>query len=240
MGMPITVEVRTPDAATLIEAAFARFAAIDRRFSPYRADSELTALNEARIAAHAASTELRAVLALAERTRAETDGYFDIRRPDGRLDPCGIVKGWAISAVARALAAAGAADFLVEAGGDMQAQGSPAEGGAWRVGIRHPFDETAIVKTVALAGCGMATSGTSARGQHIWNPHRPGRPIEDVVSLTVIARDVLEADRFATAAFAMGADGILFIEARPGLEAYQIGADGIATQTSGFREYVVS
>ena len=45
---------------------------------------------------------------------------------------------------------------------------------------------------------------------------------------------MLEADRFATAAFAMGKDGILFIENLPGFEGYAIDAKGIATMASGF------
>jgi thiamine biosynthesis lipoprotein len=57
------------------------------------------------------------------------------------------------------------------------------------------------------------------------------------VSITVIGPDVLEADRFATAAFAMGKGGIAFIENLPGFEGYAIDAQGIATMTSGFGAY---
>ena len=64
--------------------------------------------------------------------------------------------------------------------------------------------------------------------------HDPARPIEDIVSLTVIGPDVLEADRFATAGFAMGRAGILFIEQTPGLEGYLVDRNGRATLTSGF------
>jgi len=51
--------------------------------------------------------------------------------------------------------------------------------------------------------------------------------------MTVVARDVYEADRFATAAFAMGLEGIGFIESIPGLEGYAIDCKGIATMSSG-------
>ena len=68
----------------------------------------------------------------------------------------------------------------------------------------------------------------------------PGHSLASIVSLTVVATDVLEADRFATAAFAMGTDGILFIEEQPGLEGYMIAADGIATMTTGFRAFELS
>ena len=49
--------------------------------------------------------------------------------------------------------------------------------------------------------------------------------------------NVLEADRFATAAFAMGREGIHFIESLKGFEGYAIDAKGIATMTSGFEVY---
>jgi thiamine biosynthesis lipoprotein len=240
MGMPVTVEVIDARAAALIDSAFAYFAAVDQRFSLYKPDSEITALNEGRLHIDAASRELHDVLRIAECTRRQTDGYFNIRRPDGCLDPSGIVKGWAIRNAARLLAAAGALNFLVDAGGDIQTQGKADSGEDWRIGIRHPFNAAQTVKIVRLAGRGMATSGTYARGQHIYNPHEPSRAIDDIVSLTVIATDVLEADRFATAAFAMGEAGIEFIQRQPGLEGYLIGADGVATQTSGFRGHVIS
>ena len=75
------------------------------------------------------------------------------------------------------------------------------------------------------------------RGQHIYNPHAAGRPITDIVSLTVIGPDVLEADRFATAAFAMGRQGMAFIERMPGLEGYAVDGSGRAVLTSGFGAY---
>ena len=240
MGMPITVEVVDGAAARLVEDAFAWFAAVEQRFSVFRADSEITAINEGRLAPGAASPEMREVLAIAARTKRETGGFFDIRRPDGRLDPSGVVKGWAIRNAARALAASGARHFLVDAGGDIQCQGQAEDGEPWRIGIRNPFDETQTVKAVRPRGRGMATSGTYVRGQHIYDPHRPGQPIHDVVSLTVIGPDVLAADLYATAAFAMGRDGIGFIENHPDLEGYLIEPDGVATQTSGFKDYVLS
>jgi thiamine biosynthesis lipoprotein len=56
--------------------------------------------------------------------------------------------------------------------------------------------------------------------------------------LTVVGPTIYEADRMATAAFAMGRDGLAFLAARPGLEAYAIAADGIATFTQGLARYV--
>ena len=83
----------------------------------------------------------------------------------------------------------------------------------------------------------MATSGTYERGQHIYNPHLGRTPLRDIVSITVIGPNVYEADRFATAAFAMGNEGINFIEHLNGFEGYSVSSDGIGTETSGFNKF---
>ncbi|KQU96235.1 thiamine biosynthesis protein [Mesorhizobium sp. Root102] len=234
MGMPITVDIGGASNAELIDTVFGYFEHIDRRFSTYRADSEIAAINRGGIPVVDWSSEMMEVLAIAKQTKDETAGYFDIRKPDGSLDPSGIVKGWAIRNAAGIVQRAGINDFFIEAGGDIQSGGKNASGHDWSVGIRNPFNADEIVKIVYPRGRGVATSGTYVRGQHIYNPHGIGSPIQDIVSLTVIGADVLEADRFATAAFAMGRDGILFVEQTPGLEGYLVDANGRATPTTGF------
>lgn len=234
MGMPITVDVGGAWTGDLIDTVFSYFEHVDRRFSTYRADSEIAAINRGDVPIIDWSSEMMDVLAIADQTKSETSGYFDIRKPDGSLDPSGIVKGWAIRNAAGIVQRSGINDFFIEAGGDVQSCGKNASGHDWSVGIRNPFNAHEIVKVVYPRGRGVATSGTYVRGQHIYNPHGIGCPIQDIVSLTVIGADVLEADRFATAGFAMGRDGILFIEHRPGLEGYVVDTNGRATPTTGF------
>lgn len=234
MGMPITVDVGEMAGGTLVDMVFDYFAHVDRRFSTYRADSEISAINRGDVPIRDWSGEMTEVLALAEQTKNETDGYFDIRQPDGSLDPSGIVKGWAIRNATGIVRRAGMCDFFIEAGGDVQSFGKNASGKDWSVGIRNPFKGDEIIKIVYPRGRGVATSGSYVRGQHIYNPHEIGCPITDILSLTVIGADVLEADRFATAAFAMGKDGIFFLEETPDLEGYVVDIDGRATPTSGF------
>lgn len=237
MGMPITVEIADPGAThDNLEPAFAYFTAIDERFSTYKPASEVSRMNRGELASEAYSDELRTILALGEQTKRETGGYFDIWR-DGVCDPSGIVKGWAIRNSAQLLAGAGWRNFYVDAGGDVQVGGLK-RGQPWRVGIRNPFNRAQNVKILALTDCGVATSGTAVRGQHIYNPHRPSEPIRDIVSLTVIGPDVYEADRFATAAFAMGKRGIAFIQELTSLEGYMIDVSARATFTRGFERYV--
>lgn len=237
MGMPITVETVDTTSQMLMETVFDYFEAIDRRFSLYKDDSEISAFNRGEIEPLNLSVEMREVFALAERTKRESDGFFDIHKTDGITDPSGIVKGWSIRNAAHILRAGGCKNYYVDAGGDIQAEGKNADGENWRVGIRSPFNNQDVIKIVTISGQGIATSGTYVRGQHIYNPHAPSAKVEGVVSLSVIGPDILEADRFATAAFAMGEDGIYFIENLPGFEGYMVNAKGIATMTTGFGAY---
>ena len=233
--MPVIVDVPIATIETL-EAVFAYFTAVDARFSTYKAESEISKIDRGEILEEDWSDEMREIFLLAERTKDETDGYFDIVRPDGRIDPSGVVKGWAILQAAKLLESLGFDHYYVDVGGDIQTRGVDARGVPWTIGIRNPFKHDELVKILRPEGLGVATSGTYIRGQHIYNPHAPETKLTDVVSLTVVGSDILEADRFATAAFAMGKEGIVFIEELDGFEGYAIDAGGTATMTSGFNQ----
>jgi FAD:protein FMN transferase len=236
MGMPITVEITDSEDTQLLADTFAFFNKVDRRYSTYKDDSEITQINNG-MPRSDWSPEMQEIMQLCEETKQETDGYFDIKH-DGKLDPSGLVKGWSIWEAAKQLEKRGLRNFYIEAGGDIQAQGVNSEHEPWTVGIRNPFNTDEIIKTLHMHNCGVATSGTYIRGQHIYNPHQPEEAPHGVQSLTVVATNVYEADRFATAAFAMGMNGIAFIEQRDGLEGYLVDNNGMATYTSGFKEYV--
>ncbi len=237
MGMPITVEI-VDDSVTeaAINAVYEYFTYVDETFSTYKDSSEITAINKHQVTLDDSSADMRTVFYLAEKTKRETNGYFDIAH-DGYYDPSGLVKGWAIYNAADLLWNKGFQNFYIEAGGDIQTSGKNAQGESWRVGIRNPFNMEEIVKVLSINDQGVATSGTYIRGQHIYNPKNRNQLITDVLSLTVIGPDIYEADRFATAAFAMGRDGIVFIENLLGFEGYMIDKDGQATFTSGFERY---
>jgi len=238
MGMPIIVELADAHASQAdLDAIFAWFVEVDERFSPYKEDSEVSRLNRGE--SMDLSPYMVEVLDLSERTRQESGGYFNIRRPDQRIDPSGVVKGWAIAKAALLAEARGLHNFYIEAGGDIQTRGTTAAGDEWRIGIRSPFVHSDIIKVVVPRGRGIATSGSYERGVHIYNPHDPTATLADVASITVVGHNVLDADRFATAAYAMGSKGVEFIEQLPGLEAYQVGSDGVAVMTSGFTHYTV-
>jgi len=237
MGMPISLHI--VDAAANqadADAVFAYLRHIDDVFSPYKSDSVTERLNRGDLCERRCGEEMQCVLALCEQTRVETDGYFNARY-HGRFDPSGVVKGYAIHRSAQLLQQRSFQDFFVEAGGDIQTSGRNAARHKWRVGIRNPFCTQRLAVVVHLSGEGIATSGAYERGEHIYDPVAD-RPANGIASVSVIASNVCDADRFATAAFAMGERGILFLEAMPGLEGYAIHKDGQAYCTTGFPRYL--
>lgn len=237
MGMPITVRIEDERAREAdIDEVMRWFADVNARFSTYRDDSEVSRLNRGEIDRSRVSTHLDEVLRLCDETSEETDGYFDIEH-DGKIDPSGLVKGWAILKASDLLADRDFENYYVDAGGDIQAVGLNGDGVPWSVGIRNPFNRHQVVKVLSISNRGVATSGTAIRGDHIYNPLER-ELVTDIVSLTVIGPTIYDADRMATAAFAMGKDGLAFIAERADLEGYAVGASGLATFTEGFQRYV--
>lgn len=240
MGMPITIEVCDSFVTKhTFDDVFAYFDWVDKKFSVYKENSEISFINQGQIKEKDYSPEMKEIFLLAEVTKKETNGYFDIRSQNGKYDPSGLVKGWAIYNASQLLKKSAFENFYVEAGGDIQVYGKNNLGKDWQVGIRNPFNQEEIIKKVSLKDIGIATSGTYIRGQHIYNPYENGKPITDIVSLTVIGPNIYEADRFATAAFAMGVEGIKFIEKLKDFDGYMVDRHGIATMTSDFEKYVV-
>lgn len=236
--MPITVTIVDSKVTKKdINDIFAYFSHIDAVFNTFREDSEISKINSQQLPRIKWSHEMKEVIDLCEETKHQTNGFFEINR-NGNLDPLGIVKGWAIHKACDSLLDKGFNNYYIEAGGDIETHGTNEKGKIWSVGIRNPFNRKEIVKKLIIKNMGIATSGTYIRGNHISNPFAPSTPITDIVSLTIVGPDVLEADRMATAAFAMGKNGINFIETIPGFEGYMIDSRGQATFTEGFSEYV--
>lgn len=237
MTMPVLIEIAEDAAKEAdIDAIFQYFRDVDEQFSVFKETSEISRLNRGQILLSECSAELQHILQLCEKTRQETFGYFDVHF-DGRINPTGLVKGYAIHKAAEKLRELGYQNFAVEIAGDIEVSGHNVHGEAWRIGIQNPFQLDEIVKVARLSNKGIATSGSYQRGKHIYDPMRH-QPADAVASLTVIGPNVYEADRFVTPAFAMGEEGIRFIQSLPGLEAYMITQDQQAIMTPGFFEYV--
>lgn len=241
MGMAVTIEIAAKEAKQRsFDEVFDYLVYIDGKFSTYKETSEISAINRGEIEESKWSEDMNEVFTLSEETKRLTGGYFDIVARNGKYDPSGLVKGWAIKNAADILRGRGTENFYIEIAGDIETSGKNSKNEPWRIGIQNPLSKREeIVKTLSVTGAGVATSGTAIQKQHIYNPFDKEVLLDEIVSLTVIGPNIYEADRFATAAFAMGRAGIEFIERLEGFEGYQIDRNGIAIMTSGFNNYTV-
>ena len=241
MGTPVIVEIADRESRQeLFDEVFDYFRYVDDKFSTYKSTSEISAINEGKIKKEEMSDDIKLVFKLSEETKKLTDGYFDIVTKAGKYDTSGLVKGWAIFNASNILKNHDIKNFFVEAGGDIQTSGLNESDEPWCVGIQNPFsDRKEVIKKVYLHNNeGIATSGNYVRGNHIYNPKDKNDSLADIVSITVIGPNIFEADRYTTAAFAMGKKGIFFIEELKGFEGYSIDKDGQAIMTKGFGNYI--
>ncbi len=137
------------------------------------------------------------------------------------LDFGGVAKGWAAHQAMKRLQAEGPA--LVNAGGDIAVSGPRSDGSPWQIGVTDPFQRTVGIETLFLEAGGVATSGKDRRRwtrngalqHHIIDPVTNQPADTDLLTVTVVAPDVMEAEAAAKAAFILGSRvGLEWIKAR--------------------------
>jgi thiamine biosynthesis lipoprotein len=234
MGTAFTIDIRDPgnwDAA--VAAAVAWLHQVDAVFSTYRADSDISRIQRGELRVADADPEVGVVLELCARAATATGGAFTAM-PQGRLDPTGLVKGWAVERASRLLDAHGAINHAVNGGGDLQLAGAAAPGRPWVVGISDPRDRSRIVSTVTGRDFAVATSGIAERGSHIRDPFT-GRPAVALASATVVGERLTFADAYATAAFVLGQQAIRWMDDVDGYSALLIDNGGTISTSHGWR-----
>ena len=138
--------------------------------------------------------------------------------PRVMLDFSSIAKGLACDEIGRMLARNGAVNWLVEIGGEVAASGVNKRGTPWNVSVDMPTSEqqgqTAheSALTLALDSGAVATSGNYRKWReeggtkisHIIDPRTGDSRAGTLLSVTVVARDCMTADAWATACMVMG------------------------------------
>lgn len=172
-------------------------------------------------------------------------GYDKIKLENGKivkqderlmLDCSSIAKGYGVDEVAKALSAKGVQNYMVDIGGEVVVKGKNPKMNRWRIGINKPVEDSLSVNQelqniLEITDLGMATSGNyrkfyykeGKRYAHTIDP-RQGYPIQhSILSATVIAKDCMTADAYATAFMVMGLEkSLAFCKEHPELEAYFI------------------
>jgi thiamine biosynthesis lipoprotein len=236
MGTMASVHVHDDAPAAVIDeavdAALAELERLEAMFSTFRDDSQISEVNAGRRTLAECAPEVIAVLDACTWLEHASDGAFTAHPPEhpGELDPSGFVKGWAVEQAAWWLAKAGLEHYYLAVGGDLLVHGSPAPGRPWHIALADPRRPGAAIAAIDIVAGAVATSGTSERGAHIWDG-RGGRPGGDLLAVTVVGPSLAWADAFATAAFALGADGPRWVTEFDGYAAIAIERDGTLRPT---------
>ena len=222
MGMPISLALRGRHAADALgerawQQALAELRWVDEVFSTWRPDSQVSRLGRGEITLAECHETVAEVLRLGDDARVSSGGAFDIclPGPDGvrRLDPSGVVKGWAVDRAVAPLLALADTDVCLSAGGDMVCHVADPDGEPWTIGIEDPLDPTRLVARVPVHRGAVATSGSAHRGAHVVDA-RSGLAQDVVASVTVIGARLTSVDIDATTALALGVDGPAWLRSR--------------------------
>ena len=208
---------RVPD-GDVVHAVESELDRIDRVFSTYRPESEISAVADGRRKLSACSPDVLEVLARCGDAARLTGGYFSATH-SGRLDPTGLVKGWAVARVAGLFEAAGSTCHAVNGGGDVLVTADRVRDVPWRIGV------SGTSAVVCAHRAAVATSGNTERPGTVVNPYTR-QPALALRSVTVVGADIVLADAVATAALAMGEKAFAWLQCLPGYDAVVVAADG--------------
>ena len=184
----------------------------DRTFSTYKPDSPISRLAAGQTTLAQCPPVVSEIWDSCEEWEKTTDGWFSAFTPQNTFDPSGLVKTWAAKAAFNYLLENGITDITLNAGGDILIGEETSDDVSWRVAIHKPVSvasaDAGLLTVLDLRGSAyraVCTSGSAERGNHIWDPKAPGKEAAGgLLQATVVARDLVAADVWATAVFAMG------------------------------------
>jgi len=151
----------------------------------------------------------------------------------------GIAKGYIVDRAASILKEHGVEHALINAGGDIKTIDGKEGGKAWRIAIRNPRGK-GYIGIIEIDNGSVATSGDyeiyfdkDKRFHHIVNP-KTGYSALDNASVTVLTKDVVDADALATTMFVLcPEEGMRLIERLGDVECLIVTRDGTALKSRG-------
>lgn len=184
------------------------------------------------------------------------EGFLMKDNPDVKLDFNAIAQGYSVDVTCDFLDKKGIKNYLVEIGGEIKTKGKNDKGKTWRIGIDKPFEnmlqERDLQAIVELNNKSLATSGNyrkfyeenGIKYSHTINPKTGFPERTNLLSVTVIMDNCIDADAFATAFMVMGLDKSYgFASNNPNMEAYFIygsqEGEFKVKMTDGFKNLIV-
>ncbi|MBM3301409.1 MAG: FAD:protein FMN transferase, partial [Deltaproteobacteria bacterium] len=139
-----------------------------------------------------------------------TEGSIALLGREAKIDLGGIAVGYSVDRAVEQLRRAGIEQAFINHSGDAYALGVPPESEGWEIGAPDPLNPSEIIATFKLCDRGVSTSGnyekclmiSSWRVGHILDP-RTGRPGNTLLSTTLFAPTVIEADALSTGLFCL-------------------------------------
>ena len=151
-------------------------------------------------------------------------GKIEKNDPAIYFDFNAIAKGYSVDVISRFLSINNITNYLVEVGGEIRSSGMNLDGNKnWRVGLDTPrFDglQRDLYKIFNLKDKSMATSGVYRKFKidssgnkyaHIIDPKTGYSSTSNILSVTVISEDCIEADAYATVLQLMSVDEITLL-----------------------------
>lgn len=231
MGMPVVLDIPGCDSEAILLSVFKQLKQLDEQFSTYKPNSELSRFRRGELKPDLVSIGMKDTMKACLEWEKKTGGYFSARYGEG-FDPSGYIKGWAIAEAGKSLKRLGFETFCISVGGDILASSSGSK--VWNIAIQNPEHKSKVLAVIRAQNLAVATSGNYERGNHIINP-KSGIPADFFTSLTVIGPDIVTADVYATAAYAMEKIGLKFVDAQPGYEILAVGKNRNIYMSSGMK-----
>lgn len=173
------------------------------------------------------------------------EGGVRLVRAEMAITLDGIAKGYVVDRISMLLSDRGIANHLVNAGGEIRANGSAAKGAPWTIAIQDPQKKREYPSILSMASGCIATSGSyeafydqERMFHHIVTPSTGHSPVLSI-SVTTKAATVMEADAMATGIFVMApAQGVQYINSQSGCECFLVQQNGATLQSAGWARQV--
>lgn len=157
-------------------------------------------------------------------------------KPCVTIDVNGIAQGYSVDVLAGFLEKKGIRHYIVELGGEIRVRGKrQPSNDPMRIGIESPGDDAfslSMMKKIITIDSGAITTSGSYRKfyesegkkiSHIIDPRTGYSAQNELISVTVYARNAITADAYDNALMVMGlAKAMEFVEKRPDMAAYFI------------------
>lgn len=189
---------------------------------------------------------IQSLLPLVDYTQIQYDAATGVvMLPEGmEIDLGSVAKGYAGQLAAQMLRNSGVESALLNLGGNVQTVGTKPDGSPWKIGIKDPQGEDAMM-VLSVEDQAVVTSGGYERyfeqdGQTYWHIMDPstGHPADSgLISVTIVGDEGVVCDGLSTALFVMGLEKAADLWAQScDFEAVFVTASGEVYITEGLRD----